>query len=135
VPEDNIVRFWHCGAAATQLADDPDDATQWVHSNRKIGVAGNFALRAGRVVACRLTEDPARPGGLRLLIAAGTELEAPNRFQGNTADVRLDADAIEFVTALVTGGFPHHTVMAWSDVRPELRAVADELGIPVVEFA
>lgn len=135
VPEDNVVRFWHCGAAATQLANDPEDATQWVHANRKIGVAGNFALRSGRVVACRLTEDPSRPGALRLLIAAGTALEAPNRFQGNTADVRLDTDAIEFVTSLVTGGFPHHTVLAWRDVRPELRAIADELGIDVVEFA
>lgn len=135
VPEDGIVRFWHCGAAATQLAADPDDATQFVHANRKIGVAGNFALRPGRVVATRLTEDPTRPGTLRLLIAAGTALEAPNRFQGNTADVRLDSDAVEFVTALVTGGFPHHTVLAWTDVRPELRAIADELGIEVVEFA
>ncbi|MFP5489748.1 MAG: hypothetical protein ACLGHQ_15760 [Acidimicrobiia bacterium] len=134
VPEDNVVRFWHCGAAATQLAADPDDATQWVHANRKIGVTGNFALRPGRVVATRLTEDPSRPGTLRMLIAAGTALDAPNRFQGNTADVRLDADAGAFVAALVTGGFPHHTVLAWTDVRPELRAVADELGIEVIEF-
>lgn len=135
VPSDNVVRFWHCGAAATQLANDPDDATQWVHANRKIGVAGNFALRPGRVIAVRLSDDPARPGALRLLIAAGTALDAPNRFQGNTADVRLDADATEFVNALVTGGFPHHTVLAWTDVRPELRAVADELGIEVIEFS
>jgi hypothetical protein len=134
VPADNVVRFWHCGAAATALASDPDDATQWVHANRKIGVAGNFALRPGRVVASRLSDDPARPGALRLLIAAGTALDAPNRFQGNTADVRLDTDATEFVDALITGGFPHHTVLAWTDVRPALRAVADELGIDVIEF-
>lgn len=133
--DDNVVRFWHCGAAATQLASDPEDATQWVHCNRKIGVAGNFALRPGRVVASRLSDDPSRPGALRLLIASGTVLDVPNRFQGNTADVRLDSDATEFVTALVTGGFPHHTVLAWVDVRPELRAVADELGIEVVEFS
>ena len=135
VPGDNVVRFWHCGAAATQLAGDPDDATQWVHSNRRIGVAGNFALRPGRVVATRLCDDPDRPGHLRMLIAAGTALAAPNRFQGNTADVRLDTDATGFVTALVTGGFPHHTVLAWTDVRPALRAVAVELGLEVVEFA
>lgn len=135
VPEDGVVRFWHCGAAATQLAADPDDATQWVHANRRIGVAGNFALRPGRVVATRLGEDPDRPGALRLLIAAGTALAAPNRFQGTTADVRLDTDPTEFVTALVTGGFPHHVVLAWVDVRPALRAVADELGIAVIELA
>lgn len=132
VEEDNVVRFWHCGSAATGLAADPTDATQFTHCNRKVGVVGNFALRPGPVVAARLTEDPG--GTLRLLIASGTALDRPNRFQGNTADVRLDADARDFVTALVTGGFPHHTVLAWQDVRPGLRAVADELGIPVVEF-
>jgi L-fucose isomerase-like protein len=134
VADENIVRFWHCGSAATGLAADPSDATQFTHCNRKIGVVGNFSLRPGPVIAVRLTEDPTRPGSLRMLIASGTALDRPNRFQGNTADVRLDTDATRFVESLVTGGFPHHTVLAWNDIRPGLRAVADELGIPVVEF-
>lgn len=134
VPDENVVRFWHCGSAATGLAADPANATQFTHCNRKIGVVGNFSLRPGPVVAARLTEDPDRPGGLRLLIASGTALDRPNRFQGNTADVRLDVDAGQFVASLVTGGFPHHTVLAWNDVRPGLRAVAAELGLPVIEF-
>lgn len=135
--EKNIVRLWHCGSAATSLAADPDNATQSVHCNRKIGVAGNFALKTGPVVMARLTEqlpDGANPGGLRLLIASGESVPAPNRFQGNTADVRMDTDAAEFVNGLVTGGFPHHTVMAWTDVRPQLRAAADLLDIPVIEW-
>jgi L-fucose isomerase-like protein len=132
----NLVRLWHCGSAATELAADPARATQFVHCNRKIGVAGNFPLRPGRVVMARLTEDVHGQGssGLRLLIASGESLPAVNRFQGNTADVRLDADATAFVHGLVTGGFPHHTVLAWTDVRPELRAAADHLGIPVTEW-
>lgn len=134
---DNIVRLWHCGSAATSLAADPSHATQSVHCNRKIGVAGNFALRTGRVVMCRITEDsdPASGSGLRLLLAAGESVPEPNRFQGNTAAVRLDTDAAEFVAGLVTGGFPHHTVLAWTDIRPQLRAAADRLGIAVVEWA
>lgn len=134
--ERNVVRLWHCGAAATSLAADPTDAEQAVHCNRKIGVAGNFALRRGPVVMARLTEDVSGAGssGLRLLIASGESLPAPNRFQGNTADVRLDADATSFIHGLVTGGFPHHTVLAWTDVRPGLRAAADILGIPVTEW-
>lgn len=129
----NLVRFWHCGAAATELADDPAEATQYVHCNRKIGVAGNFPLRTGPVIAARLTEDN-DTGGLRLLIASGTSIPAPNRFQGNSADVVLDADATEFIDGLVAGGFPHHTVLAWTDVRPGLRAAADQLRIPVIEW-
>ena len=132
--EANIVRLWHCGAAATSLAADPSDATQFTHCNRKLGVAGNFPLRTGRVVMARLTEDPARPGRLRLLLAAGESLAEPNRFQGNTAAVRLDGDAEQLVTGLVTGGFPHHTVLAWTDVRPQLRAAADHLGIAVIDW-
>jgi hypothetical protein len=130
--EANVVRLWHCGSAATRLAADPAHATQSVHCNRRIGVAGDFALRTGPVIMTRLAED-ARTG-LRLLITSGESLPEPNRFQGNTAAVRLDADAGEFVHGLVTGGFPHHTVIAWADVRPQLRAVADLLGIPVCEW-
>ena len=132
----NLVRVWHCGAAATSLAADPGDATQFVHCNRKIGVAGNFALRTGRVVLARLTEDPDPHSatGLRLLIASGESISEPNRFQGNTAAVRLDGSAEDFVYGLVCAGFPHHTVIAWSDIRPKLRAAADAYGIPVVEY-
>lgn len=132
--EQNLVRLWHCGAAATSLAADPGEATQFTHCNRKVGVAGNFPLRTGRVVMARLTEDPARPGALRMLLAAGESLPEPNRFQGNTASVRLDANAADVVNALVTDGFPHHTVLAWTDVRPQLRSVADQLGIAVVDW-
>ncbi|HET7474543.1 MAG TPA: hypothetical protein VFJ97_00795 [Dermatophilaceae bacterium] len=129
----NVVRVWHCGAAATSLAADPAQATQSVHCNRKIGVAGNFPLRTGPVVLARLTENPA-DGGLRLLIAAGESLPEPNRFQGNTAAVRLETPAAELVQTLVSGGFPHHTVLSWTDVRPALRTAADQLGIPVIEW-
>ncbi len=134
--DENLVRLWHCGSAATSLAADPSAADQYVHCNRKIGVAGNFPLRTGPVIMARLTEDVDRDhgSGLRLLIASGESVPAPNRFQGNTADVRLDSDAAAFVHGLVTGGFPHHTVLAWTDVRPQLRAAADLLDIPVIEW-
>ena len=129
----NIVRVWHCGSAATELAADGDPATQSVHCNRKIGVVGDFPLRTGRVILARLTEDP-HSDGLRLLIASGESVPEPNRFQGNSAAIALDADAENFVNGLVTGGFPHHTVLAWTDVRPQLRAAADLIDIPVVEW-
>lgn len=131
---DNLVRVWHCGSAPTTLAASPEHADQSVHCNRRIGVAGDFSLKTGRVVLSRLTEDPQNPGKLRLLITAGESVPGPNRFQGNTADVVLDAPAEEFVHGLVTAGFPHHTVVAWQDTRPALRTAADLLGIPVVEW-
>lgn len=129
----SLVRLWHCGSAATTLAADSAEATQSVHCNRKIGVAGDFPLRTGPVVMARLTEDVST-GGLRLLLASGVSVPEPNRFQGNTAAVELEADAESFVHNLVVGGFPHHTVLAWTDVRPHLRTAADLLRIPVVEL-
>lgn len=128
----NVIRAWHCGSAATRLAADPARATQTVHCNRRIGVAGNYPLKTGPVIMARLAEG--HGGGFRLLVTAGESLREPNRFQGNTAAIRLGADAAEFVHGLVTGGFPHHTVLAWSDIRPSLRAAADLLGIPVCEW-
>ncbi|HKJ12703.1 MAG TPA: hypothetical protein VJ976_10005 [Ornithinimicrobium sp.] len=134
--EANTIRVWHCGSAASVLAADPGQATQSTHCNRGIGVAGNFPLRTGRVVLARLTENVTPHGvdGLRLLITAGESVPAPNRFQGNTAEVRVDRDAAALVESLVLEGFPHHTVIAWNDVRPALRTAADILGIPVVEY-
>lgn len=148
-----VVRFWHCGSAATRLAADPAAATQSVHCNRRIGVTGDFPLRPGPVTIVRLAEDPGHPGRLRLLLASGESLPVANRFQGNTAEVRLDSDADTFVRGLVTGGFPHHTVLVWDaegtgaegtreegraagayGLRPRLRTAADLLGIPVVEW-
>ncbi|MBT2514600.1 hypothetical protein [Arthrobacter sp. ISL-30] len=132
--DNNSVRLWHCGSAATALAADPGDATQFTHCNRKIGVAGNFPLKTGPVVMARLTENNDGGGGLRLLLGAGESIPAPNHFQGNTAEVQLDVDASAFVNSLVVGGFPHHTVLAWKDIRPQLRTAADLLGIPVTEW-
>ncbi len=135
--EANIVRLWHCGSAATSLVAEDSEATQALHCNRKIGVAGNFPLKTGAVVMARLTETlPDDPSGspLRLLIAAGESIPAPNRFQGNSADVVIDGNAAHFVNMLVTQGFPHHTVLSWRDIRPELRRAAKILNIPVVEL-
>ena len=129
----NIVRVWHCGSAATELAADGVPATQSVHCNRKIGVVGDFALKTGPVVMARLTEGLSGDG-LRLLIASGESVPEPNRFQGNSAAIAIDTDAADFVNGLVTGGFPHHTVLAWTDVRPQLRAAADLIDVPVVEW-
>lgn len=134
--ERNIIRVWHCGSAATKLAAEPANATQALHCNRRIGVAGDFALKTGPVVLARVTENPelSPASGLRMMLASGESVPESNRFQGNTAAIRLDTDAEEFVHAMVTGGFPHHTVLAWTDIRPRLRAAADLLGIPVVEW-
>jgi hypothetical protein len=136
VEEEGLVRLWHCGSAATKLAADPKSATQYIHCNRKLGVAGNFPLKTGPVTLFRIDRDvdPANPTGLRIVLSRGESIPAPNHFQGNTATVRTEPDAAVLVNGIVTGGYPHHLVISWVDVRPGIRAMAKQLGIPVTEW-
>ncbi len=136
VEAEGLVRLWHCGSAATKLAADPNSATQYIHCNRKLGVAGNFPLKTGPVTLFRIDRDvdPANSTGLRIVLSRGESIPAPNHFQGNTATVRTEPDAAVLVNGIITGGYPHHLVISWVDVRPGIRAIAEKLGIPVTEW-
>ena len=131
-----LVRLWHCGSAATKLAADPKNATQATHCNRKLGVAGNFPLKTGPVTLFRIDRDmdPSNPTGLRIVLSRGDSISAPNQFQGNTATVITQPDAAALVNGIITGGYPHHLVISWIDVRPGIRQMAKMLGIPVTEW-
>lgn len=134
--DENIIRIWHCGSASTTLAVDPTNATQYIHCNRKLGVAGNFPLKTGPVVLVRLDTDidPANQSKLRLVMTSGESLSAPNRFQGNTATVRTSVPARQLINGLIHNGFPHHTVVSWKDIRAEVRRMAELLAIPLTEW-
>jgi hypothetical protein len=136
VEQEGLVRLWHCGSAATKLAADPKSATQYIHCNRKLGVAGNFPLKTGPVTLFRIDRDvdPSNSTGLRMVVSRGESIPAPNHFQGNTATVRTEPDAAVLVNGIVTGGYPHHLVISWVDVRPGIRAMAEKLGIPLTEW-
>lgn len=131
-----ILRLWHCGSAATKLAVDPINATQYVHCNRKLGVAGNFPLKTGPVTLFRIDRDmdPNNKTGLRMILTRGESISAANQFQGNTATVLTEPDAAALVNAIITGGYPHHLVISWLDVRPGIRGMAKLWGIPLVEW-
>lgn len=131
-----LVRLWHCGSAATKLASEPHNAIQTTHCNRKLGVAGNFPLKTGAVTLFRIDRDvdPRNITGLRMIMSRGESIPAPNHFQGNTATVVTEPDAAAFVNGIITGGYPHHLVISWIDVRPGIRQMAKKLGIPLTEW-
>ena len=129
--EVNTATFWHCGLAPVGLADNPREARQDTHCNRGIGVAGNFPLRPGRITVARV--GWLRGAKYRLFLAGGEALSGPNRFKGNSVDVRFDGDAVTAVRTLVERGFEHHTVLAWTELRPQLRRAAQILGLELVE--
>lgn len=126
----NTATFWHCGLAPVELAAEPEHPLQDLHCNRGLGVAGNFALKPGRVTIARISHSR---DGYRLLLSGGEALPGPNRFKGNSVDVRLDTEAAGFIRTVVERGFEHHTVLAWAELRPELRRAAQHLGLQLVE--
>jgi L-fucose isomerase-like protein len=128
--EADTVTLWHCGNAPACLAREGQEPALTVHCNRRIGVAGNFAMRPGVVTLARLGVGPA---GYRLLVAAGEVLDIPeNRFMGNTAVFRPRGGAQRLLDTILTQGWEHHVAIVAGALVPELEALAHLLGIEAV---
>jgi L-fucose isomerase-like protein len=126
----NTVTLWHCGNAAACLAREGEEALLTVHCNRRIGVAGNFAIRPGPATLARLGVGP---GGYRLLVVGGELLdEAANRFMGNTALFHPQGGAQQLLNTIMEDGWEHHVAVVAGHLVAELKALARLLGIEAV---
>ncbi len=123
----NTLTLWHCGNAPAGLARDGAEPRLTTHCNRRIGVAGDFAIRSGPATLARLGVGP---HGYRLLYAEGELLDAPtNRFQGNTAVFRPRGAARALLDRVMLDGWEHHTAIVAGHHAPELAALAELLTI------
>jgi len=128
--EANTVSLWHCGNAPACLAREGEEPLLTVHCNRRIGVAGNFAVRPGPATLARLGVGPR---GYRLLTVAGELLDEPvNRFMGNTAVFRPSGKAQQLLDTIMTDGWEHHVAIVAGHFVAELNALARLLGIEAV---
>lgn len=126
----NTVSLWHCGNAPACLAREGEEPQLTVHCNRKIGVAGNFAIRPGIATLARLGMGP---HGYRLLYIDGEVLDVPtNRFMGNTAVFRPVGNARQLLDTIILNGWEHHVAIVAGHVARELAALAHLLGIEAV---
>lgn len=126
----NTVALWHCGNASTCLAAADDPLVLTPHCNRRVGVAGNFALGAGPATVTRLGVGRQ---GYRLFFIEGEVLEAPSsRFQGNTAIFRPRGSAQQMLDTIMLDGWEHHIVLTMGHVAPELAALARLWNIETV---
>lgn len=126
----NTVTLWHCGNAPACLAREGAEPTLTVHCNRRIGVAGNFAIRPGEATLARLGVGP---NGYRLLAVSGELLDEPaNRFMGNTAIFRPTGEAQHLLNTIMSGGWEHHVAIVAGHIVAELNALANLLGIEAV---
>ena len=139
---------WHCGQAPISMAatrahaiegrprEDtgsdapaPSPARPTVHTNRRMALLYEFALKPGRVTMLRLSQ--AR-GEHSMVIATGEALDRPGAFTGTSGVVRFDASVPRVRDALLGGGVEHHMALVYGDHALPAREVAAELGVPVM---
>lgn len=129
--EDNTVVFWHCGQAPIDMADREQPVQGTIHSNRKLPLLSEFALKPGRITLARFSQGH---GKMRLILAGGEMVRAPLAFSGTAGTATLDIPVADFLDRMITEGLEHHTALTYGEHRPVMRALAKRLGIEVVEL-
>ena len=129
--DDDTAVFWHCGQAPLSMADEAGEKRATVHSNRRMPLLAEFALKPGRVTMARLSQSR---NGTRLVMAGGEMLRRPLAFSGTAGVVRFDRPVSEVLDAIMGEGLEHHVSIAYGDHRPALRRLAAMLKIPAVEI-
>ena len=119
--------------AACSLARKDTGATVGVHPNRKIGPAMDFGCEAfPEATIFRVGREP--NGTFRFFIAEGEALDKPKQFIGTSIVIRTDYPAKDLVEKSVQLGFEPHFAVLKGRHTEALRALADMLDIPTVEF-
>jgi L-fucose isomerase-like protein len=124
--------FWHCGSAPLSMADDQAKPRAQIHSNRRMPLLQEFTLKPGRITVARISQAKGRT----VMVLAGAEVQrAPMSFTGTSGVVRFDRPIGDVTEAMMEFGLEHHVAIAYGEHRGTLRALAGEMGIPVVELA
>lgn len=122
---------WHCGQAPLSMRAPATTAEATIHTNRKMPLLYEFALKPGRVTFLRLSQ--AR-GETKLIIAGGAMLDRPMAFTGTSGVVRFDGGAKDTLQNLIDSGLEHHMALAYGDHRDALKRVAAAMNMPVLEL-
>lgn len=120
---------WHCGQAPLSMAAGPASAT--IHTNRRMPLLYEFALKPGRVTFFRLSQAFGAP---RVVIATGAMLARPSAFTGTSGVVRFDAPVATVLARVMDAGLEHHMALAYGDHAPALEGFAAALGLPILNL-
>jgi len=129
--ESNTGVLWHCGLAPLEMADPGSVPRATIHSNREKPLLSEFPLKPGRVTIARISTSR---GQHRVVVGGGEMLEAPLAFSGTAGVVRFDNSVASVLDTVLGEGLEHHFGVVYGDVRDELRAIAAELELPIVEI-
>ncbi len=122
--------MWHCGLAPFEMAGIDTEPRATIHSNRKMPLLSEFALKPGRVTIARFSQSK---GQHRLVIGGGEMLDEPLAFSGTAGVIRFDRSANEVLRVVMSEGLEHHYGIVYGDFRDELTALAVQLGLSIVE--
>jgi L-arabinose isomerase len=104
------------------------------HGKRGWGVSVEFDVKHGPVTTFGIAQQ--RDGAFKFVFSTGTVVPGPLLQIGNTTSrVDFGCDPGEWTDEWSGTGISHHWALGVGDLRPELRATADLLGIETVEVA
>ncbi len=129
--EDGTGVVWHCGQAPVSMADPETQPTATIHTNRKMPLLYEFALKPGRVTLARFSQAH---GEIKLVISSGEMLRRPMAFTGTSGVIAYDADLNKLEETVMGAGLEHHSCLVYGDYRNELKSLAAVLDIPVIEI-
>jgi len=130
--DEDVVILWHCGLAPLSMADPDHRVGATIHSNRQLPLLMEFPLKPGRVTVARLSEAS---GELRLVIGSGEMVQAPPSFTGTTGTLRFDRPATAVLDTILKQGLEHHISITYGDHTATLEALADMLGLPILQLS
>ncbi len=130
VADDSAV-VWHCGQAPLSMADPDAQPTATIHTNRRMPLLYQFALKPGRVTLLRLSQAF---GKHKLVVARGDMLKRPMAFTGTSGVLRFDRPVAEVLPSVMNSGLEHHMAIAYGDHTDALMSLAAGLDLPVVRL-
>lgn len=128
---DDSAVIWHCGQAPISMRDPDEAATAAIHTNRRMPLLYQFALKPGRVTLLRISQALGSP---KMILAGAEMLKRPMAFTGTSGVLRFDRPASEVLPDLIASGIEHHMAVTYGDHRPILHAVAAAMSLPVLEL-
>ncbi|MFC1463769.1 MAG: L-fucose/L-arabinose isomerase family protein [Candidatus Brachytrichaceae bacterium NZ_4S206] len=129
--QENSAVVWHCGQAPLTMANPHDGIRGGLHSNRRLPLVMEFALKPGRVTIARLSQSG---GDLRMVIGSGEMLDASPSFSGTSGVLRFDRPVRDVLATIMEEGLEHHIALAYGDHTAALRALAKLLNMPAVSL-
>lgn len=122
---------WHCGQAPLSMADPDTPPSATIHTNRKMPLLYEFALKPGAVTLARISQAHGEP---RLVLARAEMLKRPMAFTGTSGTLRFEAPAEQVLARVIGSGLEHHMGLIYGDHIAALHGVAAALGLPVLDL-